>query len=324
MHRTARLPIASVFAALVLAATTASAQRHRHHDPPADPVATLRQTEARDHFRRGGDFYQNGDWTHAIEEFRAAYELWNNPVILFNLAQAYRSDGQLSQATQTFQRYLESAPNLTREQRGEVEEAVREIEETRAVITFEVEPAGATVTLDGRPLGEAPIARNAEVMPGEHRVHVELANHEARDETFTLRSHEQRLVNFRLRPVDQNAHLVVNVSPSDAHIDINGEDAGRGHVSRQVRPGSFTVTVSRDGYRDETQTVTVAQLRTETVSITMQPRTRPLYTRPWFWAIIGGAVAVGAGVAIAVVSISDPTPVEGNGNPSVVQTAWSF
>jgi hypothetical protein len=308
--RTALLALA---AAALFAPLPAAAQRHgrRHREPPAapDPVAQLRQNEARDRFRRGGEFYQNGDWAHAIEEYRAAFEIWNNPIILFNLAQAYRSDGQLTQAVETFNRYLQEAPSLTREQRAEVEEAVREIQETRAVLSFEVEPAGATVTLNGR---------------GDYAVHVELANHESRDEHVTVRTHEQRLVNVRLRPVDQNARLAVSVSPSDAAIEINGEDAGRGSVTRQVRPGSFTVVVRRDGYADETQTVSVAALRTENVSITMRPRTRPFYTRPWFWAVVGGVVAVGAGVGIAVAATSEATPVSGNGNPPFVQTVLSY
>jgi hypothetical protein len=312
--------------AVSLPATAQRRPRQRHREAPAtiDPVTQLRQNEARDRFRRGGTYYQNGDWAHAIEEFQAAYELWNNPIILFNLAQAYRSDGQLTQAVETFNRYLRETPNLTREQRAEVEEAVREIQDTRAVLSFEVEPAGATVTLNGRSLGQAPIARNVEVMPGEYTVHVELANHESRDERVTVRSHEQRLVNVRLRPVDQNARLTVSVSPSDAAIQINGEDAGRGSVSRQVRPGSFTITATRDGYAEETQTVTVAPLRTETVSIVLRPRTRPFYTRPWFWAVVGGVVAVGAGVGVVLATTSEPTPIHGNGNPPYIQTALSF
>jgi hypothetical protein len=322
----------TVFAALVATALAASlpaaAQRSRgrpnREQPAVDPAAQLRQNEARDHFRRGVEHYQNSDWPHAIEEYRAALALWNNPIILFNLAQAYRSDGQLSLAVEHFNRYLQEAPSLTREQRAEVEEAVREIQDTRAVLSFEVEPAGATVTLNGRSLGTAPIARNVEVMPGDYSIHVELANHASRDERVSVRSHEQRLVNVRLRPVDENARLAVSVSPSDATIAINGESAGRGSVTRQVRPGSFTVTVTRDGYTEETQTVTVAPLRSESVSITMRPRTRPFYTRPWFWGVVGGVVAVGAGVGIAVAAVSEPTPVNGNGTPPFVQTALSF
>lgn len=325
MGASLRVALGSVSLLLAMAATPAWAQ-HRPHGrpPPADPAEVLRQSEARAHFQRGGQFYQDSDWAHAIEEFQSAFAIWPNPVILFNLAQAYRRDGQLTQAIETFNRYVEAAPSLTREQRAEVEESVREIQDTRAVITFEVEPAGASVSLNGRDLGQSPIGRNSEVLPGEYRVHVELPNHEARDERFTVRAHEQRLVNVRLRPIDLNASLVVNVSPSDAHIRINEEDAGVGHVQRQVRPGAYTVVVSREGYRDETQTVNVAQLRTETVGITLRPRTRSIFTRPWFWGIVGGVVLAGAVTAIAVTAVSDPAPIEGNGNPSVVQTALSF
>lgn len=324
--RAAHCVSAAILLALTVTGAPAAAQ-HRHRRPPPGGTSTEvspQQAEARAHFARGGQFYQDSDWSHAIEEFRAAFDLWPNPVILFNLAQAYRRDGQLSRATETFTRYLETAPSLTREQRAEVEESVREIEETRALLTFEVEPSGATVTLNNRVLGTTPLARNIEVLPGDYRVHVECPNFEARDETFTVRAHEQRLVNMRLRPVDLNARLIVNVSPADAHVSIDGEDAGTGRVQRQVRPGRYTVTVTQDGFREASQTVTVSPLRTETLSIALSPRGRSVFTRPLFWGIVGGVVLAGAVTALAITLTSEPEPIAGNGNPSVVQTATSF
>lgn len=328
MGSIARALRASLLIAAVFSSGRAEAQHHGRHgqrEQSADPAAALRQNEARGHFQRGGQLYQDGDWEHAIAEFRQAHELWPNPVILFNLAQAYRRDGQLSQAIETFHRYVQENANLTRDQRSEVEEAVREIEENRAVLAFEVEPSGATVSLNGRELGVAPLARNAEVLPGEYRVRVAMPNHEARDETLTVRAHERRLVNIRLRPVDLNAQLVVNVSPADARIEINGEAAGSGHLTRPVRPGTYTVLIARDGYRDETQTVTVGALRTETVSVTMRPRTRSIVTRPVFWGVVGGVVAACVLTTVLVVLLNaEPTPLAGNGNPSVVQSVFSF
>jgi hypothetical protein len=318
--------LALTLPALLLVSSSVSAQHRHHHnrEPAADPAQTGRQGEARQRFQRGGQFYQDSDWAHAIEEFRAAYELWANPVILFNLAQAYRRDGQLTQATETYNRYLETAPNLTPTQRNEVSEAIREISENRSVVTFEVEPAGAQVTLNGRDLGQSPIARNVEVLPGEYRVHVELANHEARDESFTIAAHDQHLVNVRLRPVAQNSQLAINVSPNDAHILIDGEDSGTGHAQRQVRPGQYQITVTQEGFVEETRTVTVAPLRTESVSFTLRPRTRSIFTRPVFWAVVGGVVAAGVLTAVIITSISEPDPIPGNGNPSSIQTVLSF
>jgi hypothetical protein len=322
-----RVAFSCVLLASLVSPVFAEAQHRRRHgrdEAPTDPAQQLRQTEARAAFQRGGQFYQDSDWAHAIEAYRQAFDLWPNPVILFNLAQAYRRDGQLTQATETFQRYLREAPQISNEQRVEVEEAIREIADQRAVLTFEVEPAGATITLDGRELGQAPLARNAEVLPGEHRVRVALANHEARDETVMVRAHDQRLLNVRLRRVDLNARLVVNVSPTDARIRVNDEEAGAGHVTREVRPGPYTVVVSREGYTDETRSVNIAPLGTETLSVTLSPRRPSVFTRPWFWGTVGGVVLAGVLTAVIITSISDADPVAGNGNPSVIQTVASY
>ena len=97
--------------ALLLAAPLSSAQPRRVPQPqdepatePANPTAAFQQAEARTHFQTGVGHYQAGRFTEAIAEFQTAHRLYASPVILFNLAQAYRSDGQLSSAIATFRR----------------------------------------------------------------------------------------------------------------------------------------------------------------------------------------------------------------------------
>lgn len=327
MARTA-LP-ATLACALTLGFSTAAMAQHhhhhRHHDPapPVPNVSPEQQNEARNHLRAGAQHYQNGDYAQAITEFRRAHELYPTPRILFNLAQAYRREGMLSDAITTFRRYVTESPDLAAEQRREVEDAISEIEANRAVITFEVEPAGATITLDGRDLGTAPLARNAEVLPGEHRVSIRLENYVSHEERVEVSAHDQRLVNVTLRPTERNARLVVNATPAEAHISIDGLEAGTGSVTQQVAPGDFTVSVTADGYTSQTRRVHVNRLSTESLSVTLD-RPRPsVFTRPWFWATVGGAVVVGVLIAIILNPI-DPDPIEGNGTPSVVQSILTF
>jgi hypothetical protein len=329
MARTA-LP-ATLACALTLgfsAAAVAQPHRHHHHHrhqdtPPAPDVSPEQQNEARNHLRAGAQHYQDGDYAQAITEFRRAHELYPTPRILFNLAQAYRRGGMLSEAITTFRRYVAESPDLASEQRREVEDAIAEIEANRAVLTFEVEPAGATVTLDGRDLGTAPLARNAEVLPGEHRVSIRLENYVSHEERVEVSAHDQRLVNVTLRPTERNARLVVNATPAEAHISIDGLEAGTGSVTQQVAPGDFTVSVTADGYTAQTRRVHVNRLSTESLSVTLD-RPRPsVFTRPWFWATVGGVVVVGTLLAIILNPI-DPDPVPGNGTPPVVQSILTF
>src|SRR4051794_36245020 len=85
--------------------------------------------EAKNHYDRGIVQYNLGHFTDAITEFEKAYELDPSPVLLFNLAQAYRQAGDTDRAIFFYRRYTTLAPNA--KNRGEVEKRIKELEELR-------------------------------------------------------------------------------------------------------------------------------------------------------------------------------------------------
>lgn len=290
---------------------------------PAQPAQSFAQTEARTHFQTGARHYQEGQFTQAIEEFETAFRLFPSPVILFNLAQAYRSDGRLSEAVATFRRFLESAERITPEQRHDVETTIDEIEASRASLTFEIEPAGATLSIDGRQIGTLPLTRPLELTPGEHQVEISLANYQTRRDEVTLTAHQRRLYNATLLPVALNARLSISTTPPDATLTLDGAEIPQSQTPQPVAPGEHSLTVSRDGYLPQTRTVRVNALGSESVSVTLDRTRRSVFTRPLFWAIVGGVVVVTVG-AILLANPPDPTPINGNTTPSVAQTVFSF
>lgn len=321
----------AIASSLVLLTLSAAAQPRRTPSPPEggvtsgpNPTVLLQQAEARRHFQTGTQLYQAGRFAAAIEEFRLAYNLYASPTILFNQAQAYRSDGQLVNAVATFRRYLEDAgAQVTEAQRAEVEAVINEIESTRAVLAFEVEPAGVTVTLDGRELGTTPLPRGVEVMPGEHNITLRLTDHDPHDERITITPHEHRLYQFLLRPVERNARISITAVPSDAVIRFDGQEVNRGTYSDRIRPGAHEVRVEAEGYLPETRRITVGVLRSDAIQITLQRRPRSILTQWWFWTAIGGAVALGVTLGIAL-NPSEPAPIAGNGDPAVANTLFHF
>lgn len=318
---------------MILLTASATAQPRRRPQPAPqegvitsgpNPTVLLQQAEARRHFQTGGQHYQAGRFAAAIEEFRLAYNLYASPTILFNMAQAYRSDGQLVNAVATFRRYLEDATGqLTDTQRAEVEAVIQEIESSRAVLSFEVEPAGVTVTLDGRELGTTPLPRGVEVMPGEHNITLRLTDHDPHDERITVGAHERRLYQYLLRPIERNARISITTVPSNASIRFDGQEVNRGSYSDRIRPGEHEVRVEAEGYLPETRRITVGVLRSDAIQITLQPRPRSILTRWWFWTAIGGAVALGVTLGI-VLNPSEPAPIAGNGDPAVANTLFRF
>jgi tetratricopeptide (TPR) repeat protein len=68
------------------------------------------QTRARAHFEIGNGMYRLGDYSGALREFAAGYELTKKPGFLINLGQTYRKLHDLARAKEMYQRYLAVTP----------------------------------------------------------------------------------------------------------------------------------------------------------------------------------------------------------------------
>jgi tetratricopeptide (TPR) repeat protein len=72
--------------------------------------------EARRHFDVGSKAYDLLRWTEALEHFQAAYELRQDPALLFNIGQCQRQLGQRAAAVHSYRAYLEHVPNAPNRQ----------------------------------------------------------------------------------------------------------------------------------------------------------------------------------------------------------------
>lgn len=83
---------------------------------PATTVAPKQPSEAemvaaKQHFDSGARFFQEGNYSAAQLEFRAAYELSKLPALLFNLGRTAEKQGQKEEALRYYDQYLTSNPS---------------------------------------------------------------------------------------------------------------------------------------------------------------------------------------------------------------------
>ena len=94
------------------------------------PTAFAQQTEgdqAREHYKKGLAAYNLGQYSEAAAEFEAAYRLFLDPALLFNIAQAHRMNGELEKALGGYRAFLRTAPPGTRN-RAQAEKWEQELE----------------------------------------------------------------------------------------------------------------------------------------------------------------------------------------------------
>ena len=94
--------------------------------PHAEAQPTGNKAQAKALYDKGNVQYNLGRWKEAIDLFTQAYEAYDDPLILFNIGQAYRQDGNCSRAIFFYKRYLALKPNASN--RTEVEKFIEKLQ----------------------------------------------------------------------------------------------------------------------------------------------------------------------------------------------------
>ncbi len=119
----------------------------------ASPSRADDATAARAHYRQGTKLYNLGRYLEAAKEYEAAYEAKDDPVLLFNIAQAYRLGGDAASTTRSFRAYLRTVPNAPN--RVEVQNRLVELQKVldQQARSKEGPPEGV-ISIEGKPTGK--------------------------------------------------------------------------------------------------------------------------------------------------------------------------
>jgi hypothetical protein len=112
---------------------------------------------------RGLGHYRRGEYDLAIMEFQASYSLRPLPDLLFNIAQAYRLQGNCNKALQSYAEYLRVAPNGRMRERAITRmAAMQECRDVAAPSTSATSSTGAVALREANSTPQpAPIATEA-------------------------------------------------------------------------------------------------------------------------------------------------------------------
>ena len=122
--------------------------------------------------REGNALYKQGDYTGALEKFQDAYAAVPSPKLLFNIGQAERDLGRNVEAIEAFDKFLTSAPDASPKALAEARAQVAELQKKVGRLQILCETTGATITLDGKDVGVAPLPSVLWTTPGRHMIAV--------------------------------------------------------------------------------------------------------------------------------------------------------
>ncbi|MEM7582449.1 MAG: PEGA domain-containing protein [Acidobacteriota bacterium] len=148
-----------------------------------------------------------------------------------------------------------------------------------AEVTFDSQPGGARVRVDGETLGETPLT--AEILDGSHRYDLVLAGHKPHGGRFEVTAGEPlELPSVRLRPSDGN--LVLSSDPAGATVGVNGSYRGETPLDLFLEPGrEHEVTVSKAGFDTRKQAVSVRSGQSQELNVVLTPQQGEVRISSW-------------------------------------------
>jgi hypothetical protein len=130
--------------------------------------------EAREHFDRGIELYEQGRFEQAAVAFERAYELKPSFRILYNIGQVENELGHFAAALEAYRGYIEHGGDEVPRERGfKVQAEIERLMTLVGQIAFEGAKKGAIVLIDREERGRIPLAGPIPVDLGKHEVALE-------------------------------------------------------------------------------------------------------------------------------------------------------
>lgn len=209
------------------------------------------QQSARREFSLGQDADRAGRFEAAIGHYQRANDLLPHPFNLYNIAVDYERLGNLRQAAEWYEQYLQAAPTSADHDR--VVRTVADLKSHESPLSVRSIPDGAQITIDGQPAGTTPLA--TKLPGGVHHVVVDLdGQHGEKD--VKLGYGEPADVAFALG--GQAGTLTIGGAPLGAYVAVDDITIGIVPATTQISAGTHRLRVSAAGYTPYENTTTVA------------------------------------------------------------------
>ncbi len=134
-------------------------------------------------------------------------------------------------------------------------------------LTVETQPAGATVSLDGKRIGDAPSDTTVEGQ--DVRVRASLAGYESVDTVAQLEGHQE--VSLQLPLARTTTSLSVQSDPV-GRVLLDGNDVGRTPLDRELKKDTVRVRVERQGYSAADTLLALAELDEADLNVQLDRR----------------------------------------------------
>jgi hypothetical protein len=270
--------------------------------PRASATSSVPPADVRQDVEAGRQYEADKDYGSAWLRFSHANDAAHDPTLLVEMAKCEKGMQQYARAARHLEQAFASSPQgLTAAQTVEAHELYNTLLPSLGHVRVSVDPPGAVVAVDDVPAGQAPLAGDVLIDPGDHRFRVTKTGYVEFTTVLSAAGGSQKLLDVKLQPAVQEGHVRIHTSPHNTVV-LDGV-VGYGNWDGRVAAGTHSISISAPGMHSFEPDLVVVPNKTSTFDVTLQPDTGG----PVGLWVAGGAVVV-ATVVVAVLSVFHPEP----------------
>lgn len=257
------------------------------------PLSSALTGDAKTDYESGKNLFEISDFAGAFLKFKHAFEISNEPRLLWNMAACQKELHRYARAVPLVEQYLrEGGSKLTPEATQNANETLTALRALTSRVTITGAPEGTQVFADDELVGTTPAAADLSLDLGSHKLRFENPQYETFEQSVDGVSGGGRLAVTVTMTERTGAHLSILAGPGDT-IAVDATVVGSERWEGTVTPGVHKIRVSAVGKTTYDANVELASRGSKTVQIALKSESKTVL---WPW-IVGGATLV-AGAAI--------------------------
>jgi hypothetical protein len=306
------------------------------------PAAAAEQVQTSDataaasrEFARGNELAREEKWGEALGAFEASLQRRPHALTLYNIGVCERVLGRATRARERFRLALArnlGEPELPASIREEIEGFIAEYTRLLPRVTVQLEPAGAAIAVDGRPLrerredgrlvleagvlapGTGTLASastfDLELDPGTHVFAISRRGYVDVVQTRTFAPGQRGALTLVLSELPATVRIAATVA--GAQVKLNDTDVGLTPLELSRPGGLYRLAVTHPGYVAFVSEIQVTAGGESNLRIKLREERIPLTKRWWFWAGAAGILAVATTITyFATRPTPPPQPYDG-------------
>jgi hypothetical protein len=303
------------FLLLAAAGRSAHAQSRKSDPRKNDPPKTDSQRSEAAHLKSAADVLMDQDrYADAVVLYQRAYELSNDPALLYNQGRAFEALGDYPTALDKLEAFEREAPPATRARVPGLKELITDLRGRIATIVVRTNAPAARLLIRQKDEGIINIEKRLSTRAGAASVEVDAEGYETFRRDVELSAGATLVVDATLTPKKRDALVVVRTTPT-ADVLFDGRALGRSPLQVRATPGEHQLVARADGYYEERVAMTLALGDRRDVDLEMKS-TPGILSKWWFWTSVG--VVIAGGVATAIVLTTERPHSNGSFNPGSV------